>query len=208
VKQSGLFVVSSLLALAAASASGATSHAKRAGTQTQAADRACASVIKEYKFYAAFPPGPKWVWTIPSGCVFLRDRAQTADCRGNADDGCALPPDVHVRYQRRTYVFHLTLKGLPAKAKGVWTAGGQRRFIVAHDGREPKTRQRLFIEFTGREFDGFLQSGPGQGQPDLGPGLRWQIEYTIDKRKGLCCPHVDPGSPNQSPYDVAPSRGE
>jgi hypothetical protein len=205
VKRSGLYAVVSLFALAAAGVSGATSHAKPAGIQRQAADRVCTSVAKEYKFFGAYPPGPKWVWTIPSGCVFLRDRPQTADCQGRADDGCALPPDVHVRYQRRSYVFHLTLKDLPAKAKGIWTAGGQRIFIVAHDGRPPKTRQRLFVEFTGREFDGFLQSGPSQGQPDLGSILRWEIQYTLDRKKGLCCPRVDPGNPG-SPFDVAPQR--
>jgi hypothetical protein len=177
-----------------------------ARAQTQAVDRVCASVRAEYKFFGAYPPGPKWIWSIPSGCVFLRDRPQTADCQGRADDGCTPSPDVHVRYQRRTYVFHLTLKGVPAKVKGIWTAGGTRTFIVAHDGRPPKARQRLFIEFSAREFDGFLQSGPGQGLPDLGAGLRWEIAYNIDKKKGLCCPRVDPSTPNVSAFDVAPQR--
>jgi hypothetical protein len=177
-----------------------------ASARTQAVDRVCSNIRAEYKFFGAYPPGPRWVWSIPSGCVFLRDRPQKADCQGRADDGCTPPPDVHIRYRRRTYVFHLTLKGLPAKAKGIWTAGGTRIFIVAHDGRPPKARERLFIEFTAREFDGLLQSGPSQGLPDLGPGLRWEIAYNINKKNGLCCPRVDPSTPNVSRFDVAPQR--
>jgi hypothetical protein len=190
-----------LLALGGAAVSGAKPH-------RQVADSRCAAVGNEYKSFAALPSLPHWVWTIPYGCVFIRDRAPTPDCQHtDVRNGCAPPPDVDVRYRGHTYVFHLTLKGVPTKAKGLWTAGGTRRFIVAHDGVPPKSRQRLFIEFSGTEFDGLLQSGPSKGLPDLGPELRWRIAYNIDKKNGLCCPHVDPGDPDQKPpFDVTPQR--
>jgi hypothetical protein len=112
---------------------------------------------------------------------------------------------VHVRFQRREYVFHLTLRGIPAKARGIWNANAGRRFVVAHDGLTP-ARERLFIDFSGVELDGIVQSGPSQGQPEIGPQLHWNIMYTLDKKKGLCCPRIDRGSPNISPFDVAPER--
>ena len=94
--------------------------ASTATPQRPAADRVCAAVRQEYKRYASFPSLPHWIWTIPHGCVFVRDLAPTADCRAtDVRNGCAPPPDVHVRYRRRAYVFHLTLKGVPAKAKGL-----------------------------------------------------------------------------------------
>jgi hypothetical protein len=169
------------IALTIAAASGAAPVSREAA-KAQPPDRVCAS-----------------------GCVFTRDLPSPTACTPDADIGCASPPDVHVRYQRRDYVFHLTLKGVPARAKGIWTSGGTRRLLVTHDGRS-KGRQRLFIEFSGTEFDGLLQSGPNQGLPDLGPQLHWSIMYTLDKKKGLCCPRTDPGSPNVSPFAVVPER--
>jgi len=176
------------------------------GAQTNAQDRVCSSAIGQYKSYAAYPPLPHWVWSIPSGCVFTRDRPPSADCRASdVREGCVSPPDVVVRFRGRTYVFHLTLRGVPAKTEGIWRVGGARRFVVAHGGRQPQ-RERLFVEFTGREYNGLLDSGPGRGQPDLGAELRWRIEYNLDRRRGLCCPRVDPGSPERSPFDVTPVR--
>jgi hypothetical protein len=171
-------------------------------------DPLCAAVRAEYKVSAALPSLPHWVWTIPHGCVFVRDRAPTPECqRTDVRDGCVSPPDIHVRYRGRSYAFHLTLKGAPEKAIGIWKAGGARRFFVTHDGLPPKSRERLFIEFDAREFDGILQSGPSRGLPDLGPELRWRIEYNIDKKSGLCCPHTDPGDPDQKPpFEVTPQR--
>jgi hypothetical protein len=64
----------------------------------------------------------------------------------------------------------------------------------------------LFVEFTGREYNGLVDSGLSRGQPDLGAELRWRIEYNLDRKNGLCCPRVDPGSPERSPYDVTPVR--
>jgi hypothetical protein len=180
--------------------SGATA-ARHAAT---ARDRVCANLVAA-RNSRSYPSIPRWVWTIPSGCVYTSDRARPAGCSPDPDLGCSAPPDVHVRFRHRDYSFHLTLRGLPAKAKGLWTATGP-SFLVAHDGLAPKRRQRLFIDFSGTEFDGLLQSGPSQGQPDIGPTLHWRIAYTIDKRKGLCCPRVDPGSPDISPFDVAPER--
>jgi hypothetical protein len=170
---------------------------------TTAADRICTSLVAARNAHS-YPPDRQWVWTIPNGCVYTRDVSRPAGCSADPDIGCSAAPDVHVRFQRREYVFHLTLRGVPAKAKGLWNATG-RSFLVAHDGRAPKTRQRLFIDFSGAEFDGPLLSGPSQGQADIGPVLHWRIVYTLDKRKGLCCPRVDPGSPDVSPFDVAPS---
>ncbi len=175
------------------------------GSRTQATDRVCASLIQSRNAYL-YPPDRQWVWTIPNGCVFTTDRPRPEGCTSDRYLGCASPPDVHVRFQRRDYVFHLTLRGVPAKARGISTLGGARRLLVTHDGRAPKTRQKLFIEFTGAEFDGFIQSGPNKGQPDTGPALAWSITYTLDRKKGLCCPRVDPGMPNTSPFDVAPLR--
>jgi hypothetical protein len=177
--------------------------------QRVAGDSLCARVRAEYKAAAALPSLPHWVWTIPHGCVFVRDQPKTQECQAtDVRDGCVSPPDVNVRYRGRTYVFHLTLKGAP-KAQGIWVVGGTRRFIVAHDGLPPKTRERLFIEFDAVEFDGLIQSGPSKGLPDLGPQLRWRIEYNIDKKNGLCCPHTDPGDPDQKPpFDVTPQRLE
>lgn len=115
------------------------------------------------------------------------------------------PPDVVVRFRGHTYVFHLTLRGVPAKTEGIWRVEGARRFVVAHGGRQPQ-RQRLFVEFTGREYNGLVDSGLSRGQPDLGAELGWRIEYNLDRKNGLCCPRVDPGSPERSPYDVTPVR--
>ena len=180
--------------------------ASASGAQTATRDRVCAATVKQYKFYAAVPPLPHWVWAIPSGCVFTRDRTPSAGCQASdVRDGCVSPPDVVVRFRGRTYLFHLTLRGVPAKTEGIWRVGGARRFVVAYGGRQPQ-RQRLFVEFTGREYNGLLDSGPSRGRPDLGAELRWRIEYNLDRRRGLCCPRVDPGSPERSPYDVAPTR--
>jgi hypothetical protein len=198
VKRVGVGLVSiAAVVLAVASASGA---------QTPARDRVCAATVKLYKSYAAIPPLPHWVWAIPSGCVFTRDRPPSAGCQASdVRDGCVSPPDVAVRFRGRSYVFHLTLRGVPAKTEGIWRIGGARRFVVAYGGRQPQ-RQRLFVEFTGREYNGLLDSGPNRGQPDLGAELRWRIEYNLDRRRGLCCPRVDRGSPEQSPFNVTPVR--
>ena len=191
------------IALTIAAASGAAPVSRKAA-KAQPPDRVCANLIEARNAHS-YPPDRQWIWAIPTGCVFTRDLPSPTACTPDPDIGCASPPDVHVRYQRRDHVFHLTLKGVPAKAKGIWTPGGTRRLLVTHDGRS-KGRQRLFIEFSGTEFDGLLQSGPNQGLPDLGPQLHWSIMYTLDKKKGLCCPRVDPGSPNVSPFDVVPQR--
>jgi hypothetical protein len=181
--------------------------ASSATPQRPAVDRVCAAVRQEYKRYAAVPSLPHWTWTIPHECVFVRDLAPTADCQAtDVRNGCAPAPDVHVRYRGRAYVFHLTLKGVPTKAKGLWIAGATRRFIVAHDGLPPRTTQRLFVEFSGTEFDGVLQSGPNKGLPDLGPELRWRIDYNISPKHGLCCPRSDPGAGRRSPFDIVPER--
>jgi hypothetical protein len=193
------------LVLAGATISGAASHSRAGVRLFQAADRVCTNLIRSRNAHS-YPPDRQWVWAIAKGCVFTRDLLRPADCTPDPDIGCASPPDVHVRYQRRDYIFHLTLRGVPAKAKGIWTAGGTRRLLITHDGRSPKVRQRLFIDFGAQEFDGLLQSGLNQGQPDLGPLLHWSIVYTLDEEKGLCCPRSDPGSPNVSPFDITPQR--
>src|SRR3954467_2314970 len=193
-----------VLALVLTAASDAASHKNQGGAQSHATDdRVCASLIRSRNTHF-YPPYRQWVWKIRSGCVYTRDLPRPAGCTADLDIGCAAPPDMHVRFQRREYVFHLTFRGVPAKARGLWNATG-RRFLVAHDGLTP-ARERLFIEFSGGEVAGIPPSGPSQGQVDSGPELRWRIMYTLDKKKGLCCPRVDPGSPNISPFEVAPER--
>jgi hypothetical protein len=203
MRRAVIFVaVAFAVAVTGAAASGAAPNGQQRST-AQAADRVCANLIKT-RNRRAYASLKQWVWTIPNGCVFTRDRPRPAGCTADPDLGCAAPPDVHVRYQHRDYVFHLTLRRVPANAKGIVNPP-YNRFLVAHDGLSTK-RQRLFIEFSAAEFDGILQSRPSQGQPDIGPELRWRIMYTIDAKKGLCCPRVDPGGPNISPFDVAPER--
>jgi hypothetical protein len=197
-------VNAAIAVLTVATASGAISGAVGAGARVNTVDRVCAGLIKSRNAHS-YPPDRQWVWEIPHGCVYTRDLPRPTGCSADPDLGCAAPPDVHIRFQRRDYVFHLTFRGVPAKATGIWNATG-RRLLVTHDGRAPKRRERLFIEFDGTEFDGILQSGPSQGQADIGPGLRWSIVYTLDRKKGLCCPHADAGSPDTSPFDVAPER--
>ena len=198
VKRVGVGLVS-IAAMVLAVASASSAH-------TAVRDRVCAATVTQYKSYAAYPPLPHWVWAIPSGCVFTRDRPPSAACQASdVREGCVSPPDVVVRFRGRSYVFHLTLRGVPAKTEGIWRVGGARRFVVAHGGRQPQ-RERLFVEFTGREYNGLVDSGLSRGQPDLGAELRWRIEYNLDRRNGLCCPRLDPGSPERSPYDVTPVR--
>ena len=192
------------LVLAAGAVSGAASPTTGLGAHSRSGGRFCASLTKARNAHS-YPPDRHWVWTIPDGCVYTVDLPRPRGCSADPDTGCLAPPDVHVRLQRREYVFHLTLRGVPALAKGVWNATGK-RFLVTHDGRGRKTRQRLFIEFSALEFDGIVQSGPSQGAADTGPELRWTITYTLDQKQGLCCPRVDPSSPNVSPFDVAPQR--
>lgn len=202
----GAGVVSAVLgiALAVGTVSGSASPPTRVRAHSHVAERLCANLVKA-RNAQSYPPDRQWVWTIPNGCVYTRDLPRPLGCTADPDTGCLAPPDVHVRVQRREYVFHLTLRGVPTSAKGLWNATGK-RFLVTHDGRGRKTRQRLFIEFSGVEFDGILQRGPSQGAADIGPELHWTIAYTLDKDKGLCCPRVDPGSPDVSPFDVAPQR--
>jgi hypothetical protein len=139
--------------------------------------------------------------------VFTRDLPRPAGCLVDRELGCAVAPDVHVRFQRHDYVFHLTLKGSPPKALGIWTRSGTRTLLVAHAGRGSKARQRLLIDFTATEFDGIVPPADSHGLiPDIGPVLHWRIAYTLDKKKGLCCPRFDPGNPDFSPFDVAPQR--
>ena len=199
-------VLSALLGivLAGGTVSGAASPTTGLRAHSQSGDRFCVSLTRARNAHS-YPPDRRWVWAIANGCVYTRDLPRPQGCTADPETGCLAPPDVHVRVQRREYVFHLTLRGVPAGAKGLWNAAGK-RFLVTHDGRGRKTRQRLFIEFSGVEFDGILQSGPSQGAADIGPELRWTIMYTLDKKKGLCCPRVDPGSPTVSPFDVAPQR--
>jgi hypothetical protein len=191
MKRPGLLVVSisAVLAFSATSVSGAAPQGNRTGTQAQAQDRVCAALIKFGRNRYSYPPDVDWVWEIPTGCVFVRDRGPTADCPVTE---CTLPPDVHVRYRQRGYVFHLTLKGLPETAKGMIRRG--RRMIVATDGRAPKSRRRLLVYFTAGEF---------RGIENFGPRHIWAISVTIDKKKGLCCRRADPGNPG-SPWDVPP----
>jgi hypothetical protein len=192
----GLAIIAAVV-LAVASASGA---------QTAARDRVCAATVTAYKSYAAYPPLPHWVWAIPSGCVFTRDRPPSAGCQASdVREGCVSPPDVVVRFHGHSYVFHLTLRGVPAETEGISRIGGARRFVVAYSGRQPQ-RQRLFVEFTGLEYSGVLTSCLNPGQPDIGAELRWRIEYNLDRKRGLCCPRVDPGSPERSPFAVSPVR--
>jgi hypothetical protein len=195
MKRAGLLLgVFTLFVLAAAGISGAMSHARAAGAHAGATDRVCASLIKSGRNRFSYPPDVDWVWQIPNGCVFLRDRAPTSDCPSGDLDTCTPPPDVHVRYRQRSYVFHLTLAGLPAADRGIPRRG--RRMIVTADGRTPKSRRKLLIHFTGHEF---------RGAANPGPQHLWEISVTIDKTKGLCCRTVDPGNPQRSPWDVAPS---
>jgi hypothetical protein len=172
--------------------------------EPQATDRACASLIRSRNAHS-YPPDRQWVWALPGGCVFTRDRPRPAGCSNDRDLGCIATPDVHVRIQRREYVFHLTMKGSPAKAIGLARAGTQ--LLVAHDGRGSKARQTLIVDFRGIEFDGIVPANEAHGLiPDLGPLLQWRFRYTLDKRKGLCCPRVDPAQPEVSPFDVNPTR--
>jgi hypothetical protein len=201
MKHRVVFAVVVTVALAATALSTAMPNRPTSGL---AADRVCATLREERnpRLYAGLRA---WVWTIPDGCVYTTERPLPAGCTRDPDLGCASPPNVHVRFRGRDYVFHLTMKGTPAKARGI-AAGPYRRLLVAHDGHARTIRERLFIIFSGAEFDGFLDTGPNQGQPDIGPALVWNIEYTLDRRKGLCCPRRDPGSPDASPFDVAPQR--
>jgi hypothetical protein len=194
-------VIPLAVALVSSTVSGAAS---RTSSSRQATDRVCANLIGLRNAHS-FPPDRRWVWRIPNGCVFARDLARPAGCASDPELGCASPPDVHVRFQRRDYVFHLTLRGVPAIARGISQLGGTRQLVVTHDGRA-RTRQRLFIDFRAGEFDGLLPSGPSKGLPAPAPLLWWHISYTLDKKKGLCCPHRDAGSPDVSPFDVAPHR--
>src|SRR3954465_1070337 len=128
------------IALVIAAVSGAAPSSRKTA-KAQAPDHVCANLIKSRNAHS-YPPDRQWIWAIPTGCVFTRDLPSPAGCTSDPDIGCASPPTVHVRYQRRDYAFHLTLKGVPAKAKGIWTSGGKRRLLVTHDGRS-KGRQKL-----------------------------------------------------------------
>src|SRR6266536_38239 len=165
MKRAGLLVViAALLLPAVAGMSSATPHANGTGTQAQATDRVCATLINAGRNRYSYPPDADWVWEIPSGCVFLRDRAPTSDCPSGDLDSCIPPPDVHVRYQQHGYVFHLTLEGVPGAPKGLLRRG--RRMIVGADGRAPKNRRRLLIHFTANEF---------RGLADVGPPHLWEV---------------------------------
>jgi hypothetical protein len=194
-RAAGLVFLAAALALTSVVVSGA------AGARTHTSDSVCTSLTKARNAHS-YPPDRQWVWTIPTGCVFTRDLPRPSGCNADPELGCIAAPDVHVRFQRKGYVFHLTLKGSSDKALGV-THGV--RLLVAHDGRGSKSRQRLLIDVTATEFDGIIPPG-GTQIPNLGPILNWRIVYTLDKRKGLCCPHVDAGSPDVSPFDVVPLR--
>jgi hypothetical protein len=207
MKRALVFAVLALAtAFVIAGVSGAASATARTGSKSQGRDRVCAALIRSRNPYS-YPPGREWVWTIANGCVFTRDLPRPAGCLVDRELGCAAVPDVHVRYQGRESVFHLTLKGSPAKALGISNSGAARQLLVAHDGRGSKARQKLVIDFTGIEFDGIIPSNGLHGLvPDLGPILHWRIAYTLDGKKGLCCPYFDPGNPDRSPYEVAPQR--
>jgi hypothetical protein len=201
-----LAVLALATGLVIAGVSGAASSTVRTSPKAQPGDRVCATLIRLRNPYA-YPPTRQWVWTIPSGCVFTRDLPRPAGCIVDRELGCAAAPDVHVRFQGRESVFHLTLKGSPAKALGISSSGATRELLVAHDGRGSKARQKLVIDFTGTEFDGIIPSNGVHGLiPDLGPILHWRIAYTLDRKKGLCCPYVDPANPDRSPFEVRPQR--
>jgi hypothetical protein len=182
-----------LFALALALASMTVSGA--AGGSTQRSDAVCANLIKARNAHS-YPPDRQWVWTIPRGCVFTRALPRPKGCTPDPELGCLAAPDVHVRFQRKDYVFHLTLKGSSDKALGI--ARRPTRLLVAHDGRGAKARQKLLIDFTATEFDGIIPAGQSHGLlPDLGPILNWQIVYALDSKQGLCCPPR---------FDVVPVR--
>lgn len=185
---------------------GAATGSLSAAAPIHVGDRVCAELIRARNPHS-YPPGRVWVWAIPHGCVFARELPRPAGCVVDRELGCAAAPDIHVRFRGRESVFHLTLKGSPAKARGISSTGGTRQLLVAHDGRGSKVRQKLVIDFTGVEFDGITPSDGVHGLvADLGPILHWQIAYTLDDKKGLCCPRFDPGNPDFSPYDIAPQR--
>jgi hypothetical protein len=199
------FAIACLLGgLVTGAVSGAAPNAAHKPPAAQMVDGACAKLAKLRNAHS-YPPDRQWVWVIPTGCVFTRDRPQPTRCTSDRDLGCIATPDVHVRFQRKEYVFHLTMKGSPANALGLARAGTQ--LVVAHDGRGSKARQTLIVDFRGTEFDGIIPANAQHGlSPDFGPLLHWRIRYTLDRRKGLCCPRFDPGNPTFSPYQVAPER--
>ena len=196
-RATGLVLLALALALTSVAVSGA------AGGSRQTSDTVCANLISARNAHS-YPPDRQWVWTIPKGCVFTRELPRPSGCTADRELGCIAAPDVHVRFQRKDYVFHLTLKGTSAKALGVTR---RIRLLVAHDGRGSKSREKLLIDVIATEFDGIIPPGGTHGAvPDLGPILNWRIVYTIDKQKGLCCPRIDPAYPDASPFDVAPAR--
>ena len=177
-RATGFLLLALALAMTSVTVSGAASRS------AQRSDSVCAGLVKARNAHS-YPPDRQWVWTIPSGCVFTRDLAQPSGCTSDPEFGCLAAPDVHVRFQRKEYVFHLTLKGSSKKALGITRST---RLLVAHDGRGSKARQKLLIDFTATEFDGIIGASESHGLiPDLGPILNWRIVYTLDRRKGLCC---------------------
>src|SRR4051812_34148145 len=119
MRRTGLYAsVATFTVLATTVLAGATSHARAASVRAAAPDPTCQNLVQSHNRFS-YPPDAHWVWTIPSGCVFIQDRGATDSCPAL---DCAPPPDVHVRYLRRTYVFHLTQQGLPATTKGLYRA--------------------------------------------------------------------------------------